>query len=66
LKVLLLSQAVLSFGIPFALVPLVILTNRQRVMGEFRNNRATTIAGWAVASLIIGLNCVLLIQIITG
>jgi manganese transport protein len=66
LKVLLLSQAVLSFGIPFALVPLVILTNRRRVMGEFRNNRATTIAGWAVASLIIGLNCMLLIQIITG
>jgi len=66
LKVLLLSQAVLSFGIPFALVPLVILTNRKRVMGEFTNNRATTIAGWAVASLIIGLNCVLLLQIFTS
>jgi manganese transport protein len=66
LKVLLLSQAVLSFGIPFALVPLVILTNRERVMHSFRNNRATTIAGWTVASLIIGLNCVLLVQIFTG
>jgi manganese transport protein len=63
LKVLLLSQAVLSFGIPFALVPLVILTNRERVMQGFRNNLATTIAGWTVASLIIGLNCVLLFQI---
>ncbi len=66
LKVLLLSQAVLSFGIPFALVPLVMLTNRERVMGEFKNNRATTLAGWAVASLIIGLNGVLLMQIFNG
>jgi manganese transport protein len=66
LKVLLLSQAVLSFGIPFALVPLVILTSRKKVMHEFRNNRATTIAGWCVASLIIGLNCVLLFQIFVG
>ena len=66
LKVLLLSQAVLSFGIPFALVPLVILTSRKKVMNEFLNNRATTIAGWCVASLIIGLNCVLLVQIFVG
>lgn len=63
LKVLLLSQAVLSFGIPFALVPLLILTGRADVMKTFRNRRVTAIAGWLVASLIIGLNCVLLWQI---
>ncbi len=66
LKVLLLSQAVLSFGIPFALVPLLMLTGRKDVMREFTNNRATALAGWIVASLIIGLNGVLLWQIFTG
>ncbi|MGI4854796.1 MAG: Nramp family divalent metal transporter [Janthinobacterium lividum] len=66
LKVLLLSQAVLSFGIPFALVPMLILTGRAKVMGEFRNNRLTALAGWLVASLIIGLNGVLLWQIFLG
>jgi manganese transport protein len=66
LKVLLLSQAVLSFGIPFALVPLLILTGRKSVMNEFRNNRFTSSAGWVVASLIIALNCVLLWQMFTS
>lgn len=66
LKVLLLSQAVLSFGIPFALVPLLLLTGKTSVMGEFVNNRATAAAGWVVAALIIGLNCVLLWQMFTA
>ncbi|SDF69180.1 Nramp family divalent metal transporter [Terriglobus roseus] len=66
LKVLLLSQAVLSFGIPFALVPLLMLTGKKSVMGEFCNNRATAVAGWTVAMLIIGLNCVLLWQMFTA
>ncbi len=66
LKVLLLSQAVLSFGIPFALVPLLILTGRAGVMGRFRNLRATAVAGWLVASLIIALNGVLLWQLLVG
>lgn len=66
LKVLLLSQAVLSFGIPFALVPLLMLTGRKDVMREFHNNRFTAVAGWTVASLIIGLNGVLLWQIFAG
>ncbi len=66
LKVLLLSQAVLSFGIPFALVPLLILTGRNDVMRDFRNNRFTAGAGWVIASLIIGLNGVLLWQIFAG
>ena len=66
LKVLLLSQAVLSFGIPFALVPLLILTGRADVMGRFKNRRITAAAGWLVASLIIGLNGVLLWQLFTA
>jgi manganese transport protein len=61
-KALVLSQVVLSFGIPFALVPLVILTRRKDLMGGLVNRRRTTIAASVVAALIICLNVVLLVQ----
>ncbi|MGZ4202578.1 MAG: Nramp family divalent metal transporter [Thermoleophilaceae bacterium] len=57
---LVISQVVLSFGIPFALVPLVIFTSRRDLMGSLVNRRATTIAACLLASLIIGLNLFLL------
>jgi len=57
---LVISQVVLSFGIPFALVPLVLLTRRPDVMGSLRNARATTILASVVALLIIALNLFLL------
>jgi manganese transport protein len=57
---LVISQVVLSFGIPFALVPLVLLTRRADVMRGLRNARATTWAASAVAALIIALNVFLL------
>ena len=57
---LVLSQVVLSFGIPFALVPLVALTRRVDVMGALVNSRLTTWAAAATAGLIIALNCYLL------
>src|SRR5918912_2355376 len=50
------SQVVLSFGIPFALVPLLWLTSRRDLMGGWVNRRVTTVAGAVVAALIIGLN----------
>jgi manganese transport protein len=59
---LVISQVVLSFGIPFALVPLLLLTRRADVMGTLRNRRATTGAAAAVAALIISLNVFLLYQ----
>ena len=59
-RALVLSQVVLSFGIPFALVPLVVLTRRVDVMGEFVNRRLTTAAGAVVAGLISALNVFLL------
>jgi manganese transport protein len=59
---LVISQVVLSFGIPFALVPLVILTRNREVMGALVNRRATTIAASVVAGLIISLNVFLLYQ----
>jgi manganese transport protein len=61
-RTLVISQVVLSFGIPFALVPLVLFTSRRDVMGVLVNHRATTIAAVVVAALISALNVFLLIQ----
>jgi manganese transport protein len=59
---LVLSQVVLSFGIPFALIPLVMLTSRRDVMGIHVNSRLTTTLAWGMALLISGLNVFLLAQ----
>jgi manganese transport protein len=59
---LVISQVVLSFGIPFALVPLVLLTRRRAVMGALVNRPPTTAAASIVAALIIALNAFLLVQ----
>jgi manganese transport protein len=59
---LVISQVVLSFGIPFALVPLVMLTRRRDVMGALVNRPATTAVASLVAALIIALNAFLLVQ----
>ena len=60
------SQVVLSFGIPFALVPMILLTRRGDVMGTFVNRRGTTIVASIVATLIILLNLFLLQQTFFG
>jgi manganese transport protein len=59
---LVLSQVVLSFGIPFALVPLLLLTSRRDVMGAHVNRLPTTVVAVAIASLISALNVFLLAQ----
>jgi len=59
---LVLSQVILSFGIPFALVPLVRFTGRRDLMGVLVNRRPTTLAATVVAGLIIVLNVYLLAQ----
>ncbi len=59
-KALVLSQVMLSFGIPFALVPLVLLTSDRAVMGAHVNGRPTTLVAWAIAGVIIALNVYLL------
>jgi manganese transport protein len=59
---LVLSQVVLSFGIPFALIPLVMLTRRRQVMGALVNRRLTTAVACVVAALIVSLNVFLLGQ----
>src|SRR5437870_9580964 len=65
-RTLVISQVVLSFGIPFALVPLVLFTSRRDVMGVLANHRATTVAAVAVAGLISALNIFLLVQTFSG
>jgi manganese transport protein len=60
------SQVVSSFGVPFALVPLVWLTGRADVMGPFVNRKLTTVAAVACALLIVGLNVYLLVGAITS
>ena len=59
---LVLSQVVLSFGIPFALIPLVLLTRRRDVMGAHVNRLPTTVVAVGIAALISGLNVFLLAQ----
>ena len=63
---LVLSQVLLSFGIPFALIPLIRLTGDRKVMGIHTDSRALKIAGWTSATLIVGLNCILIVLTVTG
>jgi manganese transport protein len=61
-RTLVISQVVLSFGIPFALIPLVIFTSRKRLMGPLVNAKGTIAAAVVVAGLIVSLNVFLLAQ----
>jgi manganese transport protein len=63
---LVISQVVLSFGIPFALVPMVLLTRRRDIMGALVNRRLTTFVASVVAGLIISLNGFLLYDTFLG
>ena len=66
LRILLLSQAALSFTLPFALIPLLILTQRAKVMDRFANGRVVQSLGWASTAIILSLNGVLLWQSLGG
>ncbi|TMF34846.1 MAG: divalent metal cation transporter [Chloroflexi bacterium] len=61
-RALVLSQVFLSFGIPFAMIPLVMFTRNKKLMGNLTNNRFTNVAAYGVATLIISLNVFLLYQ----
>ena len=66
LRILLLSQAALSFTLPFALIPLLLLTRREKVMGGFANTLLTQSLGWVSSAIILSLNGVLLWQSLSG
>ena len=61
-RTLVISQVVLSFGIPFALIPLVMFTRRRDLMGTLVNHRITTLIITIVVGLIVVLNVYLLYQ----
>lgn len=61
-QLLMLSQVVLSFQLPFALVPLVLFTSSKHVMGDFATPPAIQVLAWLCTILIIGLNGLLIVQ----
>ena len=61
-QTLVLSQVVLSFGTPFALIPLVRFTSRRELMGQLVNRTLTTVAASVIAGLIVALNVFLIWQ----
>ena len=65
-RTLVISQVILSFGIPFALIPLVWFTSRRDLMGALVNRRITTVAATVVAGIISALNVFLLWQTFVG
>ncbi len=65
-RTLVLSQVVLSFGIPFAVLPLVRLTSDRELMGDDANHPITTAIGWLVAAIVSLLNMALIYLTVTG
>jgi manganese transport protein len=65
-RALVLSQVALSFGIPFALIPLVLFCRDRNLMGTLTNRRVTTVAAFVVATLIVSLNVFLVVQTVAG
>ncbi|WP_282062299.1 Nramp family divalent metal transporter [Bacillus pumilus] len=59
---LVMSQVVLSFGIAFALIPLILFTSKKRIMGELTNARWVTGISWMIAALVVALNLFLIID----
>jgi manganese transport protein len=65
-RTLILSQVVLSFGLPFAIIPLIMFTSRRKLMKTLVNRQITTLVTCLVAAVIVSLNIYLLIHIFTG
>jgi manganese transport protein len=66
LRILVLSQVALSFALPFALVPLIVLTRRSKVMGDLVNGTRTNLLAYLTITIIIALNMLLLYQTFGG
>jgi manganese transport protein len=65
-KTLVLSQVLLSFGLPFAIIPLVIFTSNKKIMGVLVNRKITTMLAWLVAAIVVVLNIYLIYSTIKG
>lgn len=66
MKALIISQVCLSFALPVAIIPMMIITSRKDLMGAFVNKPITKIIGWIITTVIIGLNTILLYLTFSG
>ena len=62
---LVISQVILSFGLPFVLIPLLRLTSDRSLMGTEANGRAVQAIGWLITAAIVALNAVLIVGVFT-
>ena len=65
-RTLVISQVLLSFGLPFAIIPLVIFTANKKIMGVLVNRKLTTVLASVIAVMIVGLNFYLLYSVAAG
>ena len=65
-RALVLSQVVLSFGIPFALIPLVHFASSKTLLGEFANQRWLRVVSWVATAAIVAINVVLITLVFAG
>jgi manganese transport protein len=65
-NLLIFSQVILSLQLPFAVIPLIIFTSDRRLMGEFVNSRWLKLSAMAIATVIVGLNAWLILQVVQG
>lgn len=65
-RTLVISQVILSFGLPFVVIPLIVFTSRREIMGVLVNREVTRVLAWIVGALIIALNVYLLYQTFFG
>ncbi|WP_102711320.1 Nramp family divalent metal transporter [Paenibacillus castaneae] len=63
-KALIMSQVILSFGIAFALIPLILFTNNKKIMGELANRSVTKVLAWIIAGIVVSLNLFLIVDML--
>jgi len=66
MEALIYSQVILSFALPWAIIPLMIVTNKAAIMGTFKNSLLTNCFGWLIVGMILALNAVLMYLTFTG
>lgn len=66
IKALVISQVLLSFALPFAIIPMLIITGRKSIMGELINKPVTKVFGWVITAVIVGMNIFLICLTVMG
>lgn len=66
MQALVISQVILSFALPAAVIPLMLISSKESIMGKFKNSVLTNIMGWIIVGIILTLNSVLLYLVFTG